>query len=179
MEKHRSIQFDIGDRTKSNHFLESITFVNNVGEIWSRTALYIQFRRGAQEELELISKNGKRDQLYVTMHVVNPNFLPFYEFEHETVKTCLQKAHLSVLPDDGKAPFSTDYTRCAAFDRYGIDVDWKPEDFIPTPPPDTANPKEIPDGVKCMGNPFAVPRIFDGVQVESLNLQRLSDSILL
>ena len=67
------------------------------------------------------------------MHITNNNFLDFYDFDANTVKTCLQKAHLSVMVDDGKEPFTADYTRCAAFDRYRLPVNWEKEDFLPQP----------------------------------------------
>ena len=54
-----------------------------------------------------------------------------------TLQNCIRKSHFSVIEDDGAAPYTQDYTRCAAFDRYGLDPDWEEDDFIP------ANPQEI------------------------------------
>jgi len=46
IEANGHIQFDAGDKTNPNHWLESITYAHSVGEKWQKTALFIQFRRG-------------------------------------------------------------------------------------------------------------------------------------
>ena len=101
--KNRNVILEVGDISATNHWLESLTYVRNIGEKWEKSAMFAQFRRGVPEPAEMISKNGRRDQLYVFFHVVNPNYLEYHGFTAETVKECLQKVHLSVMPDDGKA----------------------------------------------------------------------------
>lgn len=130
--RNRHVLLDVGDVSVSNHWLESITYINNVGEKYERTAMFVQFRRGEKQPKEMITKNGKRDQLYVFMEVVNPNYLEYHGLTADDIKTCLQKVHLSVMPDDGEQPFSDDYTRCATYKRYKIPVDWWPDDFRTT-----------------------------------------------
>jgi len=66
----------------------------------------------------------------------NPNNLTALENGNEVdefsaVQRCLQKAHLSVIPDDGKAPLTTDHTRCAAYNRYLLEPIWTENDFRP------------------------------------------------
>ena len=43
------------------------------------------------------------------------------------------KPSKAIIPDNLKEK-KTDYTRCAAYQRYRIPVDYKKTDFIPTPP---------------------------------------------
>ena len=139
MTRNRNILLEVGDLSADNHWLESTTYVRNVGERWDKTAMFAQFRRGIPAPNEKVSKNGLRDQLYVFLHVVNPNYLQFWDISVEQVKQCLQKVHLSVMPDDGEAPYSNDYTRCETYKRYKLPVDWSENDFNgkPTTPPTT------------------------------------------
>ena len=76
---------------------ESIIYPRGIGEKWSRTAVFIQFRHGPQEPAELVSNNGQRDQLYI---MVNHRY-PTGQMDMEALETCFRKAHLSVLEDDG------------------------------------------------------------------------------
>lgn len=54
---------DVGDKTNSNHWLESISYPNKVGEKWQKTALFLQFRKGEYVNKELITSNELKDQL--------------------------------------------------------------------------------------------------------------------
>ena len=45
IEKRNGLHLTAGDKTDPNHFVESISFVRDLGEKWSKTALFAQFRR--------------------------------------------------------------------------------------------------------------------------------------
>ena len=100
LEANNKVQFNIGDRTNSNHWLESIGYFRDLGEHWRRPALFVQFRRGPMTDEELITKNGKRDQIYIMIKVNDEDVGGAIGLDH--IETCLQKAHLSVIPDDNK-----------------------------------------------------------------------------
>ena len=76
--KNRNALLDVGDLSADNHWLESLTYVRNIGEKWEKTAMFVQFRRGLPAQNEMITKNGRRDQLYLYLHVISPNYLPYW-----------------------------------------------------------------------------------------------------
>ena len=100
LEANGKVQFNIGDKTNSNHWLESIGYFRDLGEHWRRPALFVQFRRGPMTDDELITKNGKRDQLYIMIKVNDEDVGGAIGLDH--IETCLQKAHLSIIPDDNQ-----------------------------------------------------------------------------
>ena len=67
MEERGKFLIDVGDRTHPNHWLESITYPKEVGEKTAKTALFVQFRRGAKLAGEMMSNNQKYDQDSVLM----------------------------------------------------------------------------------------------------------------
>ena len=71
IEANGDIQFAVGDKSISNHWLESITYPHNVGEPWKRKALFIQFRRGPMDDSELVSKDKKCDKIYIGLKINN------------------------------------------------------------------------------------------------------------
>ena len=91
IEANGRVQFDAGDKTNPNHWLESISFPHNVGENWERRGLFIQFRRGVRIDSDLISNNGLRDLIYIMLNINDEDILNDDLFNHDLLQTCLQK----------------------------------------------------------------------------------------
>ena len=43
--------------------------------------------------------------------------------DNKLIQDCLENAQLSILTDDGLS-HGNDYTRCAAYQKYHLDIDW-------------------------------------------------------
>lgn len=90
-----------------------------------------------------------RDQLYIMLNVNDMEFEEESGINHVTLETCLRKAHLSVIADDGAEPYTNDYTRCAAFTRYALTPNWEEDQFFPEP-----SPLMSANVAQCTGNQF-------------------------
>ena len=97
------VRFDAGDRTDPNHWLESISYIRGVGEKWSKSALFIQYRHGPKMGGELVSGSGLWDQLYIALNTFDETM-----FSEEALQMCLSKAHVSIMDDDGAEPYTPD-----------------------------------------------------------------------
>ena len=119
LEKRDGLHLTVGDKTDPNHFVESITFIHSLGEKWKKTGLFAQFRRTEHLEGDLITKNELRDQFFVSIAISNQEIFERYNLKREDLVGCLERIHLNVIQDDGREPYSLDYTRCATYKRYG------------------------------------------------------------
>ena len=117
IEKRGKFLMDVGDKKDSNHWLESVTFPFDIGEKWGKSALFLQYRKKGYVEGEMLTGNKNRDVVLMLGEVVDHSLFEIEGVDRDLIHTCLQKAHLSVLPDDGADPYEKDYTRCAAFAR--------------------------------------------------------------
>ena len=65
IEKRGKYLIDIGDRSNSNYWLESISFIGVEQKLWKK-ALFVQFRRGEPTDNDMTAKVQDRDQVHFT-----------------------------------------------------------------------------------------------------------------
>ena len=68
------------------------------------------------EILEVISENGLDDKVYIMLTVFAGKMFSQMSITHPSLEQCLQKAHLSIIPENDQAqPNTSDYTQVAAY----------------------------------------------------------------
>jgi len=115
------LSLDVGDKDQTMFGIDTISYHPDG---WtSKNAMFAQFRKiGTFNKDAWNGKKKDQDKFYISMHVA-----PWYEdHTYEDVKTCLEKVFLTIAEDDGNGFGTTDYTKCAAYTRYGLEPDWQP-----------------------------------------------------
>merc|ERR1719394_1895147 len=106
----------IGDGAYGMHEIDSMIYPRLTNVHKMKHGIFVQFSKLAHSEADTVSRNRKRDVIFISLH-----FNGEQRWESETFRQCLQKAHLSLIPE---AQNDMDYSLCIAYEKYGLEPDW-------------------------------------------------------
>ncbi|CAG5107944.1 Oidioi.mRNA.OKI2018_I69.chr1.g3565.t1.cds [Oikopleura dioica] len=115
------INIEVFDRTEENYMTEAQYWeIPEDGSV-NKEAAFVQFRKSGYQAGEFVKKG--KDRFMVSMTGIQSEFAPLDppndNVVYDDYYECFQNVGLMTMPDDGKGMLDSDYTRCAAFQRYG------------------------------------------------------------
>ena len=125
-----TVVINVFDRTDGNYAHEAQFYEAPEDGDRNKEAAFVQFRRSGYLTGDMLFKG--KDRFFIEMTNIaahhEPLDPPNDNVSHDDYYMCFNNVGLLHQADEEQEDFySSDYTKCAAYTRYGQDMDWNPE----------------------------------------------------